>query len=362
MIRTGCLFCVFLGIAAFAAGAPAQSSQPSDSDAPAMLTAIHALQPPQLDESRKEDEQYVQSYLKERLDYLTKLADLARQFHDKYPDNPATMDLMEHRWLILAQTNQGPAMMDETAKALAANPDAKTRTDILFIRAIAGLNGTSGNPAAAIDEFVKAAPGDERGVQLLYAEVQHEQDDAQKRAAIARRIIQLYPASSEADSVKGIIRQGDDIGKPFDLSFTDAMSGLPISVQKDLKGKVVVIDFWATWCGPCVAAMPEMKDLYAKYKDKGVEFIGVSLDDTEANAGLMNLKHFVAVNGITWPQYYQGNSWDSEFSSGWGTKATGIPCVFIVDANGNLYSTTAFGKLDTLIPDLLAKGNKATAH
>ena len=48
--------------------------------------------------------------------------------------------------------------------------------------------------------------------------------------------------------------------------------------MKGLKGKVVVIDFWATWCGPCVAEMPTMKKLYAEYKDKGVEFIGVSLE------------------------------------------------------------------------------------
>ena len=44
--------------------------------------------------------------------------------------------------------------------------------------------------------------------------------------------------------------------------------------MKNLKGKVVVVDFWATWCGPCVAEMPHMKQLYAEYHDKGVEFIG----------------------------------------------------------------------------------------
>ena len=68
----------------------------------------------------------------------------------------------------------------------------------------------------------------------------------------------------------------------------------------------MVIDFWATWCGPCVAEMPKMKELYAKYRDKGVEFIGVSLDQPKEQGGLDKLKKFVKENEIAWPQYYQG--------------------------------------------------------
>ena len=82
------------------------------------------------------------------------------------------------------------------------------------------------------------------------------------------------------------------VGKPFDLEFTDAIKGSTVSI-KGLKGKVVVIDFWATWCGPCVAEMPKMKEIYAKYHDKGVEFIGVSLDEPKEEGGLDNLKKFV---------------------------------------------------------------------
>src|SRR5207247_10089242 len=107
--------------------------------------------------------------------------------------------------------------------------------------------------------------------------------------------------------------------------------------------------FWANWCGPCGAEMPKMKGLYSQYKDSGVEFIGVSLDSP--GDGLIKLKKFVEDKEIDWPQYYQGNSWQSEFSQSWGIS--GIPTVFVIDAEGKLYSTEGRGKLDKLIPELI---------
>jgi len=139
------------------------------------------------------------------------------------------------------------------------------------------------------------------------------------------------------------------INKPFALSFTDALSGAEISMEQ-LRGNVVVIDFWATWCGPCVEEMPHLKALYAQYKDQGVEFIGVSLDASEEHGGRDALISCCRDNEITWPQYYQGKGLDSEFSSSW--KVWAIPTVFVVDQQGNLYSVEARGKLDEMIPEL----------
>ena len=99
--------------------------------------------------------------------------------------------------------------------------------------------------------------------------------------------------------------------------------------------------------------MPNLKKIYAEYKDQGVEFIGVSLDQPVEQGGLDALKKFVKDNEIAWPQYYQGNYWQSEFSSSWGINA--IPAIFVVDAEGNLFSVNARGKLDTILPELLKK-------
>src|SRR5258705_6392078 len=148
----------------------------------------------------------------------------------------------------------------------------------------------------------------------------------------------------------------EGLGKPFELTFTDAISGKEVSVQKDLKGKIVVVDFWATWCPPCVRAMPEMKKLYTQYKSKGVEFIGVSLDMPEAEGGLAALKEFVSKNKIEWPQYHQGTG---GLSKQWGI--TMIPTVFVIDADGKIASTNARDTIEQLIPELIAKRDRGSA-
>jgi thiol-disulfide isomerase/thioredoxin len=203
--------------------------------------------------------------------------------------------------------------------------------------------------ATAIDDFIKEFPKDKRGGELLLRRVDADRDSPHE-TAILKRIIENYGDTPSGTMAKGRLRQTEGIGQPVELSFTDAISGKPIAMA-DLKGKIVVLDFWATWCGPCVDEMPKMKELYAEYKDKGVEFIGISLDNPPD--GLAKLKDFVAKNDIPWPQYYQGEGFRGAFSSEWGINS--IPCVFVVDAEGNLYSTEARGKVAKIISALLAK-------
>ncbi len=94
----------------------------------------------------------------------------------------------------------------------------------------------------------------------------------------------------------------------------------------EMGGKVVLIDFWATWCGPCKQELPHMKKLAAQYADAPFELISVSWDANEKE-----WKDFVAANGMTWNQYRDATH---SLSTSFGINA--IPHYFTIDANGVL--------------------------
>jgi thiol-disulfide isomerase/thioredoxin len=137
-------------------------------------------------------------------------------------------------------------------------------------------------------------------------------------------------------------------GKPIALA-GPLLDGHPFTTA-DWKGKVVLVDIWATWCVPCREELPHVKKLYDQYHAKGLEVVGVSCDDTTDD-----LKKFQSDNkDIPWPQMFD------EKNPGWNQVAKDlgvlrIPTMFLIDKKGVLRSSDAQDSLDEMIPKLLAE-------
>lgn len=104
-----------------------------------------------------------------------------------------------------------------------------------------------------------------------------------------------------------------------------------------LRGKIVLIDFWASWCGPCRKEMPNVVKAYAKFKTKGFEIFGVSLDDNKDR-----WVEAIAKDGITWPQVSDLKKWDGDVVRNY--NITGIPFTVLLDKEGKIIAKNLRGE------------------
>ena len=136
-----------------------------------------------------------------------------------------------------------------------------------------------------------------------------------------------------------------------DFSATD-LDGNPISLR-DYRGKVVLLDFWGVWCGPCIAEMPNVKKVYDTYKDQDFDIIGVTLDSDETE-----LRDYIKENDLQWRQVFSGKTWrDDPLAQQY--NITGVPSQWLIDRDGTLISHKARGEdLERLVVEALK--NKST--
>ena len=277
----------------------------------------------------KEDDELFAKAAKLKLESLSALSRLGEEeagaamaaFAAKLADSPVKPLAMEaKRMLIVAdaqkmfQTGEfagAAALVTKTSALLEADPD-DLQTAGLAMQLANAFENLPGGEQVAAEAYKTFGP--------LFARSGNEQ------------------IRSMGESFAGTMRRLSLPGHPMEIKGT-LLNGKPFD-QKTLAGKVVLVDFWATWCGPCVAEIPNVLEQYEKYHDKGFEVVGVSLDeDREA------LEKFVAEQKIPWPILYEkpeGEGWRHPLSTYYGIS--GIPTVILIGRDGNVITLNARGE------------------
>lgn len=137
-------------------------------------------------------------------------------------------------------------------------------------------------------------------------------------------------------------RQGNSA---FEIALP-SLSGDTLKLSS-LKGKVVLLDFWASWCGPCRSANKDIVKLYSKFKDKGFEVFSVSLDDN-----ISAWEKAVKKDKITWQQVNENGGWQANTARQWYIEA--LPTTFLIGKDGKLLAMDLSEKqLEKALKDLL---------
>lgn len=138
-----------------------------------------------------------------------------------------------------------------------------------------------------------------------------------------------------SEGFEGKLRLLELPGKPMEITGT-LLDGTPFD-QKKLAGQVILVDFWATWCGPCIAEMPNMLAAYDKYHDKGFEVVGISLDEERGD-----VEKFVADKKLPWPVLFAGKGWQDPVAQFYGIS--GIPQLVLIGRDGTVITTDVRGE------------------
>lgn len=172
---------------------------------------------------------------------------------------------------------------------------------------------------------------------VLYAQVF---TDFKQAAQVMELVAKDFPeteVAKQVPAVLGSLRQLEAVqkleaslklGAQFPDFAVNDMAGKPLAVA-NYKGRVVLLDFWATWCGPCIAELPNLKKTYEKHHKHGFEIIGVSLDQDKAQ-----LTAFLEKNGMPWVQYFSGPDMPNKLVESYGIRS--IPATFLLDGEGKI--------------------------
>ncbi|MDP1563364.1 MAG: redoxin family protein [Pirellulaceae bacterium] len=181
-----------------------------------------------------------------------------------------------------------------------------------------------------LKDFVAKHPSSLLAAEAMFqlANIDDYLGDVEAATAVYRKIVTDYPEAPMASRAKGAVVRLTSVGKP--IAFRGStLAGQPFSLEK-LKGKTVVIHFWATWCEPCKAEFADLQSLHAKYGKDGFEIVSVSVDESKAD-----VEAYLTKNRLPWLHLFEeGGLEGSPLAAQLGVIA--LPTMIMIDREGKV--------------------------
>ena len=291
-------------------------------------------------------------------------AEKARQFHTKYPDHANAAEAREREHFLLAVAAQlgntnVSARLDALNEARLKDPNLseEERFELRLEQVDRVLSQSPETVTGAVLDKMEASVRalqkeftnrTEVAVLLLKpAEGRLNNNEPDKARALAVEVADATAEPEIQEAAQALLKRINRVGKPVDLKFK-AVDGRDVNVQA-MKGKVVLVDFWATWCKPCMAELPKVKAAYEKFHPKGFEIVGVSFDQDKAD-----LERVLQREKMEWPQHFDEKN---PGAGGFGEQfdIASIPVMWLIDKKGNLRDLNARENLAGKVEKLLAE-------
>ena len=283
-------------------------------------------------------------------------------FIAKYPGDSYRWDAEVMRLPIVAQlavanrTELDWAAQQAGYAAVLAAPNASATAKLsaqsgLFDVRLTLLRGTTDTAALValaqeVDAYYTGHRGNARVAQIAYdvAKAVLPVDGARSESILKK--IAADGDGTLPTKAESLLRVAHGRNTPLELAFT-ALDGRKVDLAA-LRGKVVLIDFWATWCPPCRDETPEIVANYRRLNAEGFEIIGISLDEDRAK-----LRSYVQQHGMSWPQHYDGRGWENQYAQRFGIHS--IPAMWLVNKRGFLVDVDGREDLEEKVKRLLAE-------
>jgi len=250
-------------------------------------------------------------------------------------------------------------VFETTTRFIEGFPDSDHRAEVELIRAIGTWKAHGEDEAettlarrseeaallfAALEERFGASP-EATKARIWRLSIAMELSDAEVTAEIQELYARVEPAFEEDDELKQYAWR-EAPRAMFQINGKKLFDGVDLDGNRwsweTMQGKVVLIDFWATWCGPCVAEIPHIQETYDKYKEAGFVVVGVSLDGGDKNEFLKECDNL----GVGWPQIFDGKGWDATLARSF--NIWGVPTPVLLDRDGRVVAVDGKARGDNL--------------